>query len=375
MANLNDNSLKYKIAMDLIPGIGGVLAKKIIRSAGSTEEVFKCSMDFLQKIPGIGKTLAGNIKNPGILAEAEREIEFISRYRIKALYYLDDDYPERLKECADSPVVLFIKGRSELDNQKVISIVGTRSASSYGLGFCRQLVSDLASRGHDPLIVSGLAYGIDICAHKAALDNGLHTAAVLAHGMATIYPPAHRRVAGKIGKEGTLVTDFVSRTMPERGNFLKRNRIIAGLADATIVVESSMKGGALITAELANSYNRDVFALPGRVCDVRSQGCNNLIKINKAALIEKVEDLEYILGWDPPVSTPGNKRVESFNGVNDEERAILRLLSGTSGMTADQISDDTKLEAGKISFHLLNLEFLGYVRSLPGKMYRLSGDF
>ena len=375
MTSLNDESLIYKIAIDLIPGIGGVLAKKIIESAGSPAEVFRSSKALLQKIPGIGKTLGENITSPGILAEAEKEIEFISKYKIKALYYLDDDYPERLKECPDSPVVLFIKGDSDLDNPRVVSIVGTRSASGYGLEFCRNLVSDLSARGHNTLIVSGLAYGIDICAHKAALDNGLPTVAVLAHGLSTIYPSAHRNVAEKISGQGALVTDFGSKTLPERGNFLKRNRIIAGLADATIVIESSLKGGALITADLANSYNRDVFALPGRVTDKSSQGCNNLIKTNKAALIEKVEDVEYIMDWNPPEKPAGKKELIFLKDLTNEEKRILLLLRGNGEMTADRISDETGMKPGQISCLLLNLEFMGYVTSHPGKIYRLSGSF
>ena len=375
MTSFNDESLKYKIAIDLIPGIGGVLAKKIIESAGSPEEVFNSSKTFLQKIPGIGKTLAENITNHSILVKAEKEMEFISKYRIKTLYYLDEDYPKRLKECPDSPVVLFIKGDADLDNRRVLSIVGTRSASTYGLEFCRNLVSCLSARGHNPLIVSGLAYGVDICAHKAALDNHLPTVAVLAHGLSTIYPSAHRNVAEKISGQGALVTDFGSKTLPERGNFLKRNRIIAGLADATIVIESSVKGGALITADLASSYNRDVFALPGRVTDKRSQGCNNLIKTNKAALIEKVEDIEYIMNWDPPEKPTVKRELLFLKDLNNEERRILLLLSDKEKMTADQISDETKLGPGQISYLLLNLECMGYVTSHPGKMYRLSVSF
>ncbi|MFO7923126.1 MAG: DNA-processing protein DprA [Bacteroidales bacterium] len=371
MATFNDPSLKYKIAINLIPGIGGVLAKKLIESAGSPEKVFKSGKALLQKIPGIGKSLAENITNPGILEEAEREIEFISKYRIKALYYLDNDYPARLKECPDAPVILFVKGNSDQDCSRVVSIVGTRSASGYGLEFCRNLVSELAVRGHNPLIVSGLAYGIDICAHKAALDNGLQTVAVLAHGLSTIYPSAHRRVAEKICSQGALVTDFGSKTLPERGNFLKRNRIIAGLADATIVIESSIKGGALITADLANSYNRDVFALPGRVTDKRSEGCNNLIKINKAALIEKIEDIEYIMGWPPGEKVHKNEIPEPANDLNNEEKTILHLLSDNNQLSADHISEYTKMGASRISCLLLNLEFKGYVASMPGKIYRL----
>jgi DNA processing protein len=376
MAHPEDPLLKYKIGMDLIPGIGSVLAKKIIEFTGSPEEVFRCRESLLRTIPGIGKTLAGNIASQQILSKAEREIDFITRYKIKTLYYLDDDYPDRLKQCSDSPVIIYIKGNADLNHPKILSIVGTRNATSYGLDFCRNLIEELASKGHDPLIVSGLAYGIDICAHKAALDNKLQTIACLAHGLSTIYPPAHRNIAGKIAEQGALVTDFISSILPERGNFIKRNRIIAGLSDATIVIESSNKGGALITADLANSYNRDVFALPGRVTDRRSQGCNNLIKINKAALIEKAKDIEYILGWTTRENSLTDSNPPGMEEMDDDEKAIIRLLlDGNREMSADNISADTGFGAGKTSFILLNLEFKGHVISLPGKVYRLSSKY
>ncbi len=372
MADFNDPLLRYKIGLMLIPGIGGILARKLVEYTGSPEAVFRSDQGLLQKIPGIGRTLAGNILDSRVLEEADREIVFLSRYNIRAMYYLDDDYPARLKECQDAPVILFSRGNANLDSAKVLSIIGTRSASDYGTGFCRDLVADLAARGHDPLIVSGLAYGIDICAHRAALDNGLQTVAVLAHGLSTIYPPEHRKTAKRIAGHGALVSDFGSKTGPERGNFLKRNRIIAGLADATVVIESSLSGGAMITAGFAGSYNRDVFALPGRVTDKRSQGCNNLIKTNRAALIEKTGDLEYLLGWEPDTSKLPDDKQMLFPGTGDDEKAILRLLTVNSCMSADQISAGLGLGAGKTSFLLLNLEFMGYILSLPGKMYKLS---
>jgi DNA processing protein len=376
MAHPDDPLLKYKIGMDLIPGIGSVLAKKIIEFTGSPEEAFRSRESLLRTIPGIGKTLAGNIASQQILTIAEKEIEFITRYQIRALYYLDDDYPERLKQCADSPVIIYIKGNADLNHPKILSVVGTRNATSYGLDFCRNLIEELALRGHDPMIVSGLAYGIDICAHKTALDNNLLTIASLAHGLSTIYPPVHRNIAGRIARQGALVTDFTSSTMPERGNFIKRNRIIAGLADATIVIESSNKGGALITADLANSYNRDVFALPGRVTDKRSQGCNNLIKINKAALIEEARDIEYILGWTITENNLAGANPEKIAEMDEDEKAIIKLLlDKNSEMSADNISADTGFGAGKTSYLLLNLEFTGHIASLPGKVYRLSSKY
>jgi DNA processing protein len=308
-----------------------------------------------------------------LLTRAEKEIEFISKYGVRAFYYLDDDYPARLRQCPDSPVILFLKGNADPDHPRMLSIVGTRNASSYGLEVCRNFVSDLAVKGYNPLIISGLAYGIDICAHKSALDNNLPTIAALAHGLATIYPSAHRNVAQKITGHGALVTDFASTSMPERGNFIKRNRLIAGMADATVVVESAVKGGALLTADLANSYNRDVFAFPGKLSDKRSQGCNNLIKTHKAALIEDVKDIEYILGWTP-LKNPGKKAVsETLININEDQKAILLLLEGNNEVSADRISLETDLGASKTSCLLLDLEFKGYIVSLPGKRYRLSG--
>ena len=372
MASLNDPLLKYKIGIELIPGIGSILAKKLIDFAGSPEEIFKNGKTLPGNIPGIGKKLSESFDKQKILACAEREIEFISKYRIRALYYLDDDYPDRLKQCPDSPVILFVKGNACIDNPRALGIVGTRDASSYGLGFCRHLVSELAAGGHNPLIISGLAYGIDICAHNAALEYGLETLAILAHGLATMYPRQHRAIAGKIVNQGALVTDFISIISPERGNFIRRNRIIAGLPEAVVVVESSKKGGALLTADLANSYNRDVFALPGRVSDKRSQGCNNLIKTNKAALIEGVKDIEYILGW-PDSDKPTGKDIPVMVGELDkEERAILMLLTNGRELQVDQISAGTGFSASQTAVLLLNLEFRGLVVNLPGKLYRLS---
>jgi len=256
------NPLVYKIAISLIPGVGTVTAKKLIAYAGSIEAVFNEPASKLEKIPGVGSFLAKKVTTPGIIEKAEKEFEYIQKKNIKALYYLDEDYPERLKHCPDAPIILFLQGNLNLNQEKVISIVGTRNATERGKDICNKLVSDLAERKHNVVIVSGLAYGIDICSHKAALKNNLPTAAVLGHGLKTLYPASHKSVANEILKEGALISDFMSYEWAEKNNFVKRNRIIAGLADATIVVESAPKGGALITADLANSYNRDVFAFP-----------------------------------------------------------------------------------------------------------------
>ncbi len=372
LINLENNSLKYKIGISLIPGIGCITAKKIIAYIGSVEGVFKEKERTLLKIPGIGKNLSREIVNQNILDKAEQEVEFISKYNINTLFYLDKEYPERLKHCEDAPVMLFIKGKADLKQSKIISIVGTRSATKLGKEICNNLVKDLADRGHNVIIVSGLAYGIDVCAHKAALKNNLKTLAVLGHGLDTIYPSLHKSIARDIANQGALITEFLSKSNPDRENFIKRNRIIAGLSDATIVVESGIKGGALITADIANSYNRDVFAFPGRINDKFSAGCNRLIKINKAALIESVNDIEYILGWDVSAKISAPKQRKIFVELTEEEKIIIDFLKEKGEIDIDLISLETKLPVSKVSSILLNLEFSGLIKSLPGKVYALN---
>ena len=366
-----DEQLKYKIGISLIPGIGSVNAKKLIAYTGSIEGVFKEKKKNLLKIPGIGEFLAENIVNQQVLDIAEKEIDFIDRNEVRHLFYLDDDYPARLKNCEDAPVVIFYKGEVDFNQVKVLSIVGTRNATDYGKECCNKLLEELQCRKHKILIVSGLAYGVDICAHRAALKNGFETVAVLAHGLSTLYPSLHRATPKEICKQGALLTDFISNTLPERNNFIKRNRIIAGLADATLVVESGIKGGALITADIANSYNRDVLAFPGRINDPYSRGTNWLIKTNKAALIEGVEDLEYILGWDSPTSMAESKQTQLFVELTPEEQKIADLLREQVELPIDLICLHVNLPVSKVSAMLLNLEFAGMVRSLPGKVYRL----
>ena len=334
-------------------------------------KIFKEKKKNLLKIPGIGEILAESIVNQNIIADAEKEVEFLNRYEISYHFYLDSDYPARLKNCEDGPVILFYKGKVDLNQAKILSIVGTRNATDYGKACCNKLIDDLKARNHQVLIVSGLAYGIDICAHRAALRNGLETVAALGHGLATLYPAVHKATAKEITKQGALVTDFISNTLPDRNNFVKRNRIIAGLADATLVVESGIKGGALITADLAGSYNRDVMAFPGRANDTYSQGCNWLIKSNKAALIETIEDLEYLMGWDPPGTQKQTIQTELFAEISPEEKHIVETLRETGELPIDLICMRTEMPMSKVSAMLLNLEFAGLVRTLPGKVYRL----
>ncbi|MBN4062210.1 DNA-processing protein DprA [Bacteroidales bacterium AH-315-I05] len=363
-----DEQLKYKVGITLIEGIGDMRAKKLIAYCGGAEAVFKEKKSALQKIPDIGKALAEVVVAQDVLSQAEEEIEFIEKNSITPLFYLDKGYPIRLKHCDDSPVMLYAKGNMNLNAEKVVSIVGTRNATNYGKKICEKLVEELAR--HNVLIISGLAYGIDILSHKAALKNNLQTVAVLGHGLDKIYPQQHRSTSAKMLGNGGLVTDFLPNTKPDRENFPKRNRIVAGLADAVIVIESAASGGSLITAEIANSYNRDVFAVPGKIGDNYSEGCNWLIKINKAALLESAKDIQYLMGWEKQ----GKKSVQKklFVDLNSEEELLVKLLKQNGEIPIDRICLQTDMPMSKTSSVLLKLEFKGVVRSLPGKVYALN---
>ncbi len=367
------NILIKKIAITLIPGIGTIIAKKLIAYSGSIEAIFEEKKINLQKIPGVGEILThAIIKNKdAALKRAEDELKFIEKKKIQALFYLDKDYPSRLKQCDDAPIILYAKGNFEFNTEKVISIVGTRNASEYGKSICEEWMKALAK--HNILVVSGLAYGIDICAHKAALKETIQTVGVLAHGLDTLYPSAHKQTAIAMLEKGGVLTEFISGTKPDKENFPKRNRIIAGMADATFVVEAGIKGGALITAELAHGYNRDVFALPGRIGDTYSEGCNHLIKINKAALVTGIKDIEYLMGWDLPQKKESKKIIQSqlFSNFSVEEKTIVDILTASNSISIDEICFRSNMPMSKVSFNLLNLEFGGHVKSLPGKVYQL----
>jgi len=367
---LKEENLKYKLALSFINGVGIHNAKNLIAYIGSVEGIFKEKKGNLLKIQGIGKITAENIIDKSSLIKAEKEIEFIKKHKIKTYFYLDNDYPFKLKQCSDAPILIYQIGEVGLNNSKILSIVGTRKATPYGKDICDNLIAGLSERGHNPIIVSGLAYGIDSHAHKSAIKNNLKTVAVLAHGLNTIYPSTNRTLAKSISRNGALITEFPAEQKAEKANFVKRNRIIAGLADATIVIESGSKGGALITADIANSYNRDVFAVPGKITDKYSEGCNKLIKINKAALIEKVEDIEYLLGWD--IKKEKNKVIQKklFNNLNDTETEFLNIIEKHHEIDIDQISILTKKPMSVVSSTLLNLEFAGFIKCLPGKIYK-----
>lgn len=367
---MNAPGLLYNIAITLVPNIGDVLAKKLVAYCGSAEEVFRQKKQTLLKIPGIGEFAASSVLKEPLLQRAEEEMRFMERYGVQALFYTDKEYPYRLKHCNDSPAMLYYKGSARLNESKMLNIVGTRRATAYGKKITEQIVAGLVSQGIT--IVSGLAYGIDVTAHKAALDNGLPTIGVVAHGLDMIYPSAHSNLAKKIEKEGGLLTEFMSNTRPDKENFPKRNRIVAGMTDATIVIESAANGGSLITAGIANSYNRDVFAVPGRAGDEFSEGCNLLIQHNRAALVHSASDILKLMGWEEEQAGTKKQKVqkELFVEFSSEEQQLMDLLKARGNpMSIDDICFASGLNPSKIAGLLLNLEFSGAVRPLPGKMY------
>ena len=354
----------------MIPGIGGVLGKKLIAHFGTIDRIFREPKRSLQKISGIGENLAGAFKDPVFLAQAEKELDFIERNGIRALFYNEKDYPARLKHCPDGPLLLYFKGNADLNQAICLGVVGTRRPSEYGKSMTNKMVG--AMQELDAMIVSGLAYGIDTAAHISALDHGIPTVGVLAHGLDIIYPGMNRALARRMTEKGGLVTEFPSGTSLHRDLFPKRNRIIAGMSDAVLVIESAAKGGALITADVACSYHRDVFALPGRVGDPVSTGPHLLIKQNKAALVESSADIIDAMNWHP--QGPERRHAiqkKLFVTLNDDERKIADMLHETKDIHFDDLYLASGMSQGALNAVLLRLEFEGIVRALPGKMFRI----
>ncbi|MEO5911952.1 MAG: DNA-processing protein DprA [Pelobium sp.] len=360
----------HEIALTMVKGIGDITIRSLVSYCGSAEEVFSSKKQHLLKIPGIGSKTADLIIHHSSFERAEQELNFIAKYKIEPLFFTSENYPKRLRNCYDAPSMLYFKGKANLNQQKIISIVGTRNATAYGKSFCDKLIAGLKS--HNLLVASGLAYGIDVAAHKASIANDVTTVGVLGHGLDRIYPAIHRPVAEKMLSNGGLLTEFPSETNPDRQNFPKRNRIIAGMADAVIVIEATRKGGALITAEIANSYNKDVFALPGRADDEFSDGCNFLIKTNRALLITKVEDLEYIMGWFDNSSQKKNLEPQLFLDLNEEDQKIVKVIQENESIAIDDLQLKLNMPQSKLAMALLNLEMQSVIISLPGKVYRLN---
>ncbi|MDR1562149.1 MAG: DNA-processing protein DprA [Dysgonamonadaceae bacterium] len=368
-----DNNLIYQIGLTLVHGIGNATAKRIIDNLEDVSLLFTEKKRILELFPGFPRRIIDEIHKPSVLKEAEKEIAFIEKWRIIPLFIKNPDYPQLMKECVDAPVMLYYRGSANLNARKIISIVGTRKATDYGLSVTNQLLHDLSIKLPDLLVVSGLAFGIDVIAHRAAIRENLTTVGVLAHGLDRIYPPAHRNTAAKMLENGGLITDFVSATNPDRQNFVKRNRIIAGMANCTIIVESAAKGGALITANLVGSYNRDLFAFPGRVHDRYSEGCNMLIKQKQADIITSADDLLEKMNWDNLSSKPATKPIQKnlFIDLNEEEKTIAEALSKAGPMQFNTMSIELNIPIGKLSNLLIGLELNGVIRSKPGGIYEL----
>lgn len=364
-----EGGLLYQIGLTLIEGIGDINAKALLAYCGSAEEVFKQKKAHLLKIPGIGATYAKSIiQSKSVLKRAEEEVKFIGKYKITPLFFTDTDYPTRLKCCNDSPVLLYYKGNADLNTQKIVAVVGTRKPSEYAKQKTKELVEGLKDTGI--LVISGLAYGVDVMAHKWALESHLQTVGVLAHGLDRIYPQTHDKIAKKMVSQGGLLTDFMSRTNPDAVNFPKRNRIVAGLCDALVVIESKRTGGSLITATIAGTYNKDVFAFPGRAGEELAEGCNGLIKRNRAALIENAEDLLYAMQWEKTEKKKTKfKQTVIPSYLSDEEKIIMNLLSDKKVLHIDELCFNSGFPMSKTSTVLLQLEFSNLVKAKPGKIY------
>lgn len=365
---MRDEEIKYTIALFFTKGIGLHSAKKLINAFGSAESVFEARNFDIIRVSGISSGVLKNFPSKEALDRAEGELSFIKQNNIKFLRFDSVEYPFLLKQLYDSPLYIMLKGDVDLGADRFISIVGTRNMTNYGRRFCEELIENIAP--YNPTIVSGLAYGVDVTAHKTAVKYNLQNIAVVAHGLDQIYPKSHYNIAKQIQAKGALLSEFTSGAIPDRENFPQRNRIIAGLSKTTIVIEAAKKGGALITAELANDYNRDVYALPGRVDDMFSEGCNNLIKDNKAILLNSSSEIIDYLGWDKDSSgTMVQKSL--FIETSTEEDLVLQNINGDS-VALDDLSFKSEIPVYKLVSILLNLELKGLVRPLPGKIFRLT---
>ncbi len=362
----------FQVALSMVPGLGDITIKTLISYCGSAKDVFKKNKNQLFKIPGIGQIIASKILSFKDFSLAETEIEKCIKHKIEVISFTDSAYPKKLKHAPDSPTVLFYRGEASLNNPKTVAIVGTRKSTEYGREFTDEIIKKLAA--HEVLIVSGLAYGIDINAHKSALKYGLKTIGVMASGLDIIYPSIHRGTAVEMLKQGGLLTEHMLGVTPEAHHFPARNRVIAGMCDVIIVVEAATKGGALITAEIANSYSRDVFALPGDVGKKHSAGCNNLIKSNKAHLLTSINDIEYIMNWETQSQDSGKaSKIHDLALLSPDEKTVVETLKLTAdGMILDELSWKSQIPLNKLASILLQLEFGGMVKTIPGKKYKLN---
>ncbi|MDR2083794.1 MAG: DNA-processing protein DprA [Bacteroidales bacterium] len=365
---MNEETL-YTIAVTLLPNVGAINGKRLISHCGCAKDVFKEKKNSLLKIQGISNGIIDGMNNKEIFFRAEREMRFMEKNSVRAISYFDSNYPVRLKRCIDSPVILYVRGNILPEKERMLTVVGTRNASDYGNRICEKIIFEISD--YDIGIISGLAYGIDTEAHRNSLKYGLDTFAVLGHGLQTVYPAKNLNLARNIESYGSLISEFISETKPDRENFPQRNRIIAGLCDAVLIIEAAEKGGALITVEIAGSYNKDVFAVPGRVNDKYSTGCNKLIKNQQACMILSGSDIIENMNWDNKIS----KRViqqNLFYELNEIQNEIVEFMrNNSSGCDIDNISDKLNIPIGRLSCELLDLELKGVLHCLPGKVYKM----
>ena len=365
----SQNDLRYQVALTLINGIGVVQAKQLIDYFGDSESVFKAKRKDLGQLEGIGEVRARQISTFTDFETAEKEIEFCEKYHIQILFLSDKKYPQRLLNCYDAPTLLYYRGNADLNSSKVISIIGTRSNSDYGKQITEKFIEDIQAQ--NVLILSGLAFGIDAIAHKAAIRNNMATVGVLAHGLDIIYPALHKALAKEMLLNGGLLTEFRKNTKPDKFSFPRRNRIVAGMSDATIVIETAIRGGSMITAELAYNYNRDLFALPGKVIDLKSSGCLKLIQQNKAVLFTDASHFMNEMGWEQ-IKQPPHKQTELFIEMNEDEKKIVDFLKEKEPVSIDELYLKSGLSSSNVAAAILNLELQNVIISMPGKMYRFA---
>lgn len=373
---MNEQEVYYTIALTRMTGFSFQVALQLRREMGSAKAVYEQRHDLRQVMPAISDRLSGTLQNwDDALARAAREMEFMQKHHIRCLCYGDADYPQRLAECPDAPLALYYLGSADINRRRVVSIVGTRHCTAYGQDLIRHFVADLRLSCPDVLIVSGLAYGVDVCAHRQALENGFDTIGVLAHGLDELYPPRHRDTALQMVRQGGLLTEYMSETRADKLNFVKRNRVVAGVSDATILVESAAKGGGLITTHIAQDYNRAVMAYPGPVGAPYSEGCNNLIRDNVAQLITSAADFVAIMGWQDDAELQRIKAVgierELFPNLSPEEQAVVRKLDEAGDLQLNHLSVMLDRPIGQLSALLFQLEMKGVVRPMAGGKYHL----
>jgi len=373
---LKEEEILALLRLQKTKSVGDILAKKLIATIGNAEDVFKEKKNILQKVSGIGGYAIQNLLDDTNQELAEKELEYINKNKIQFSYFLEDDYPKNLQHCIDAPILFFKDGNIDFSNDRIISIVGTRTMTNYGRDFCEKLMDELAP--YNPIIVSGFAYGVDICAHKNAMKQNLQTIGVLAHGFEQIYPKSHKKYIHEMNENGGFITEFFHNENPLRENFLKRNRIVAGISKATIIIESASKGGSLVTADIANSYDRDVFAVPGKVTDLMSKGCNQLIQQHKAHLLESAKDIIQMLNWDiwtsstqdvSRVSTSVQKKI--FVDLKEDEQKIYDYLQKNGSQVLDLIALEIHIPVYQLASILLQMELKNVIKPLPGKMFEV----